>query len=124
MKRFALGVGSVGLCLIMQSAVSQTLEEVVVTAQKREQSLQDIPIAVEAYSGQQLTSRGVSNLDDLANVSPSYAIPPAARVNPLSVALAQTFSAVAPMPVSPITWMAYILPAATRWQRAPVRWRI
>lgn len=74
MKRFALGVGSVGLCLIMQSAVSQTLEEVVVTAQKREQSLQDIPIAVEAYSGQQLTSRGVSNLDDLANVSPSYAI--------------------------------------------------
>ena len=31
-----------------QSAWSQGLEEVVVTAQKREQGLQDVPIAVEA----------------------------------------------------------------------------
>ena len=74
MKRFVLGVGSVGICLIMHTAVSQTLEEVVVTAQKREQSLQDIPISVDAYSGQQLTSRGVSDLDDLSNVSPSFSI--------------------------------------------------
>lgn len=33
-----------------RTAVAQQLEEVIVTAQRREQSLQEVPISVEAFS--------------------------------------------------------------------------
>ena len=43
------------------------LEEIVVTAQKREQNAQDIPIAVSAFSGDQLRALGVLSAKDLAD---------------------------------------------------------
>lgn len=42
------------------------LGAVVVTAEKREASLQDTPISIAALSGDELTLRGVANLKDLA----------------------------------------------------------
>jgi len=50
------------------------LEEVVVTAQKREQSLQDVPIAVTALSGDFLQQTGSVGLSDVANVTPGLNI--------------------------------------------------
>ena len=47
------------------------IEEIVVTARKREESLQDAPIAISAYSGEGLEYRGVVQLDQLANYSPN-----------------------------------------------------
>lgn len=41
------------------------LEEIIVTAQKREQSLQDVPIAVSAFSGDALDTRAIEELVDL-----------------------------------------------------------
>jgi outer membrane receptor protein involved in Fe transport len=41
------------------------LEEVVVTAQKREESLQDVPLSVEAIAGDKLTDAGILRMDDL-----------------------------------------------------------
>jgi iron complex outermembrane receptor protein len=41
------------------------LEEVVVTAQKREEALQDVPIAISALSSSALEKQGVSNIVDL-----------------------------------------------------------
>ena len=46
------------------------LAEIVVTARKREESLQDIPVAVTAFSSEQLTKRGISELDDVAMYTP------------------------------------------------------
>ncbi len=46
----------------------KTLEEVVVTAQRREQSLQDVPITLTALSSSQLSKAGVTNIFDLQNV--------------------------------------------------------
>ena len=46
------------------------LEEIIVTAQKREQSVQDIPVAVSAYSGEQLSEFGITDAFDLQNVTP------------------------------------------------------
>ncbi len=43
------------------------LEEVIVTAQKREQSLQSTPIAVSVLTDQQISRQRVSNLGDLSN---------------------------------------------------------
>jgi|GEM_PF-281271 len=49
---------------------AQGLEEVVVTARKREESVQEVPIAVSAFSADQLKDAGVSNIADLANQVP------------------------------------------------------
>ncbi|MEX2524359.1 MAG: TonB-dependent receptor [Gammaproteobacteria bacterium] len=46
------------------------LEEVVVTAQKREQSLQDVGISVSAFSGEQLENLGVTNTVDITQQIP------------------------------------------------------
>ena len=43
------------------SASEFMLEEVVVTAQKRSESLQDVPVAVSAFTNEALTDFGVSS---------------------------------------------------------------
>ena len=47
-----------------------TLQEVLVTAQRRSQSNENVPISVEAFSADQLAATGVSNITDLATVTP------------------------------------------------------
>ena len=48
-----------------------SLDEVIVTAQKREQSLQDVPISVQALGSMKLQQLNVTNFDDYANLLPS-----------------------------------------------------
>jgi iron complex outermembrane receptor protein len=52
-------------------AESNTLEEVVVTAQKRTENLQNVPISIEVLSGAQLEQLDVSGLDGYVKYSPS-----------------------------------------------------
>jgi iron complex outermembrane recepter protein len=47
-----------------------TLAEIIVTAQKRAQNLQDVPISVIALSAQQLTDAGVTNIKNLTVLTP------------------------------------------------------
>jgi len=55
-----------------QSNSSQALiEEVVVTARKREESLVDTPIAITAMSGAAMEARGMTQLSDIAASTPS-----------------------------------------------------
>ncbi len=51
-----------------------SLEEIIVTAQKREQSLQDVPLAVSAFSGRELLQSGVIDTQDLESVNSSLVI--------------------------------------------------
>ena len=53
---------------------SLQLEEVVVTAQKREQNVQDVPLAVAVVSAAQIERAGAREFADLQNVSPSLQI--------------------------------------------------
>ncbi len=55
---------------------SLTLEEVVVTAQKRAESLQDTPIALDAFSEDMLEREGIGHIGDLANNVPALTIEP------------------------------------------------
>src|SRR6202043_2365710 len=50
---------------------STALEEVVVTAQKRAETAQQIPKTVEVLNQSALTRAGVTNLQDLSLISPS-----------------------------------------------------
>lgn len=56
-----------------QSA-SGALEEVVVTAQKREQSLQDTPIAITAFGSNELEQKGIKDLTDIGTFAPNVQI--------------------------------------------------
>jgi iron complex outermembrane receptor protein len=47
------------------------LEEVVVTARKREESLSDVPAAITAFSGEQLRNAGFSKATDLDTIAPN-----------------------------------------------------
>ncbi len=52
----------------------QALEEIVVTARKREESLQDVPIAVSAYSGEALVELGTVDIVQLAQATPNVTL--------------------------------------------------
>ncbi len=56
--------------LISLQANAAVMEEVVVTAQKREQNLQDVGVAVTAFSGQQMKDLGVLSTTDLVAQTP------------------------------------------------------
>lgn len=47
------------------------IEEVTVTARKRTESLQDVPVAVSAFSGQALTESGIEDITDLQQRLPN-----------------------------------------------------
>ena len=49
------------------NAETNKLEEVIVTAQKRQQSLQEVPIAISVLTNTQLNAKGISSLGDLMN---------------------------------------------------------
>ncbi len=53
------------------SSAQMVLEEVLVTARKREESLQESPLAVTALSGDKLRAEGLRNLSDLTRVVPN-----------------------------------------------------
>lgn len=52
------------------------LEEIVVTAQRREQKAQDVPIAVAAFSSDQMSKLGLSSSNDLPTIVPGLANAP------------------------------------------------
>lgn len=51
-------------------SASRLVEEIVVTAQKREELLQDVPITINAFSGEKLDAFGVESTADLQKITP------------------------------------------------------
>lgn len=47
------------------------IEEVVVTARKREEGLQDSPISISAFTGESLETRGITNIVDISGITPN-----------------------------------------------------
>ena len=63
-----LAAAVAGVLLAQFGYGATLLEEVVVTAQKRAQNAQDIPIAISAFTGDQLQALGVMSAADLADI--------------------------------------------------------
>lgn len=60
------------LLLPTNSLVAQaTLEEVIVTAQKKEESLQDTPIAITAFTANEIQSKGIDDISQIAAATPN-----------------------------------------------------
>ena len=59
---------------LAQSASPEALEEVVVTAQRRQEKLQDVPISMSAITGATLENLGAKNFNDYAGSIPNLAI--------------------------------------------------
>lgn len=78
----AVLAGPVGI----QNVAAQTLEEIVVTAQRREQSLQDVPLSVAAFSEDTLRSLSLNDGFDIFAYTPGLVSAPG-YASPLRVAI-------------------------------------
>jgi iron complex outermembrane receptor protein len=69
------GAIAAGSSWAQQQAASQpVLTEIIVTAQKREQNIQDVPISVIALSAQQLKEGGVTDIKNLQALTPGLTV--------------------------------------------------
>ena len=74
-----LTMGAALALLLVQSSNAQqvespaglVLEEIVVTAQKRSQSIQDVPVSITAIDGSALEDNGAINIEDLSGIAPN-----------------------------------------------------
>ncbi len=74
--RLAIALGTVPFAAQAQEAPADdgSLPEIVVTAQKREESLRDVPLSVEAVSGAKLEDAGIVRLEDLKSYVPNLQV--------------------------------------------------
>ena len=66
-------IGAIAVAATAEGDDSGALEEVVVTATRRQERLQDVPISVAAFSQEKLDAEGLHSIDDLTRLSPGVA---------------------------------------------------
>ena len=57
-----------------EEALENILEEVIVTARKRDENIQDIPQSIQAFSQQDIAKIGIKGLDDVAKMVPALTV--------------------------------------------------
>ena len=85
MTRMKLLASALALCSTAALAQTAMLEEVIVTATKRAESLQDIPITVNALSENTIQEAGIHDISDVAVLVPSLTV--SSNINPFASAL-------------------------------------
>ncbi|MCC5867819.1 MAG: TonB-dependent receptor [Gammaproteobacteria bacterium] len=64
-----LGAGALAL---PTTGLAQALSEIVVTARKTEESLQDVPISISAFSAEQIREQGLRDMADISAFTPGF----------------------------------------------------
>ena len=87
MNRLLIGVSTLAVAAILPGlAVAQseptassttTIDEIIVTAQRREQAAQDVGIALSVLSGESLVQQGISSVNQIQNATPNLEVEPA-----------------------------------------------
>ena len=72
----ALMAGGIPMVEAAELARGAVFEEIVVTARKRAENIQAVPIAITAFSAEDLTSKNVQTLADLRFITPSLSVQP------------------------------------------------
>ena len=68
-------IAASALSMAPAAALAQSvIEEVVVTAQKRSENLQDVPITISAFTANALQERAVGNVAQLSNLAPNVTL--------------------------------------------------
>lgn len=70
-SRLVLGMGASALALGCSMPALAQVEEIVVTAQKVEENVQDVPIAITAITGDRLAETGTTSLENIGDLVPS-----------------------------------------------------
>lgn len=70
----ACAFGFAGAASAQEQAGPQTIDDIIVTAQKREQNLQDVPIVVTSLSQETLQDAGVRDIKDLQILTPGMTV--------------------------------------------------
>jgi outer membrane receptor protein involved in Fe transport len=70
----ACAFGFAGAASAQDQDGPQTIDDIIVTAQKREQNLQDVPIVVTSLSGETLQDAGVRDIKDLQILTPGMTV--------------------------------------------------
>ena len=63
-------------------AYSAVLEEIIVTAQKREESLQGTPVAVSAFTANAIENKGIDDIAEVADFTPNLIFDTTSPVSP------------------------------------------
>src|SRR6186713_2432779 len=63
---------TVGFALATTPIHAQQLDEILVTARKTEERLQDVPLSVSAFSSQRLEEAGARDVFDLTRLTPGF----------------------------------------------------
>ena len=83
-NRFTRSLLATAVAVALPGAAMAQLEEVIVTATKRAESLQDVPVSVVAASGESIADMAITKAEDLSSILPaitaSVAIEVATRI--------------------------------------------
>tara|TARA_R110000772_G_scaffold141114_8_gene250610 strand:- start:40186 stop:42693 length:2508 start_codon:yes stop_codon:yes gene_type:complete len=90
-RLLALGVAASAAWSVPPATLAQgsgfTIEEIVVTARKRAENLQDVPIAITAFDEQTLQRAGVERADDYIGLIPNVTLVDTANVGDTQVSI-------------------------------------
>ncbi|MCY4361395.1 MAG: TonB-dependent receptor [Gammaproteobacteria bacterium] len=62
------------LALAAASVTAQVIDEIIVTAQKREQSVQDVPVSISTFAGEFIEDSGIDTLQQLGQYTPNLSL--------------------------------------------------
>jgi outer membrane receptor protein involved in Fe transport len=93
--------------------------DIIVTAQKRAQNLQNVPAAVQVVSGQLLQANGVRDFADLNRVAPSLVVRPAENPVNASVSIRGVGTLLSPSASSPAS-LWWSMTCRSPFRRAPL----
>lgn len=71
---YTLCMAAIGLSVPITGHSQSALEEIIVTATKREQTLQDIPVAVTVTTGETIEKAAIQDIKDLQSVVPTLRV--------------------------------------------------
>jgi outer membrane receptor protein involved in Fe transport len=77
-----MGWGTAPALAQQAASTDEGIEEIIVTVQKREEAIVDVPVAITAYSGETLQQLGITQFDELALFVPGLEVQEQSPNNP------------------------------------------
>ena len=73
-RKSKLATAIIAVSVAAPATHAAVIEEIVVTATKRQESIQEVPVSVSALSGEQISELGLSDLQDITQQIPAFQV--------------------------------------------------